>query len=179
MKEVDFINISNFFNYYDFENLESLGEEIIIEVKKPVRYSEVNDSAEYDFKEQTTNIQKIILLLIQMELDNKVYIRKYEDYWVHKEFLKSEKWSEFKINNDFSGVYEIEELSEVKSLIEGNLKYESFVQFLIPNKQLIITPTDHMDIFCHSVNSSILLRNLERIFKTTNLGDYFIVKRKK
>lgn len=43
--------------------------------------------------------------------------------------------------------------------VESVLKYNSFIEIVFQNTQLIISPTDHMDIFIHS-NNIVAFKNI-------------------
>lgn len=115
-----------------------------------------------------TDIEKQLLLFFNRAVRavpaELIYIFKYEKRWVINPDLDSELKSvldRMKITSNCNGIQCSKTHPIVTSFAKSCFRYNSFVQFVFPKAHLIITPTDHMDIFfsCDVESKAISLLN--------------------
>ncbi len=54
------------------------------------------------------------------------------------------------------------------SFLDSNLKYNSFFNILLPDSRIVITPTDHMDIFFDAENVEEVKADLKKLLYKNN-----------
>ena len=142
--------------FYDFDELCSDDDSKIVvkfhDYIDSVTYSDLkfnNDSEMYESK-------KKILIEFIGKIFNKIFetnciIKKYNEKWV----INKEEASDLAITlnnslvtNKLKGGLLVDKNDKIVELfIESVFKYNSFIQIIFQDSKLIITPTDHMDIF--------------------------------
>lgn len=124
------------------------------------------------------NIEKQLLLFfnraVQAVPAEWIYILKYEKRWVINPDLDSELKSvlnRMKITSSCNGIQCSKTHPIVTAFAKACFRYNSFVQFVFPKAHLIITPTDHMDIFFSCDGESQVLSELNGMLKTQDFKD--------
>ena len=82
-----------------------------------------------------------------------IIVAKYESNWIINKDKSLELTALFKSNRlrtNFSGAIRVSDMKIIKDFIYSNLKYNSFTHFILLENKIIITPTDHLDIFIAS-----------------------------
>lgn len=174
------------FNFYDFKELKSKDDsDIIINFKDHIESTTYSDLQFYPTKssifkykyKKYINLMNYIFYEIE---DEYCIINKYNEKWVVDKELTS-LYSVLKTNqihNSYSGglkVYKKDKINEI--FFESVLKYNSFIEFIFVDSRVIITPTDHMDVFFNTNNDRKMEVNLKKIVDT-HFNDVFDVKSK-
>jgi len=161
--------------FYDFKNNVSNNKTFLIKFNKKInvfRFSNyLCDEDVACWECQIETLKKIFLKIIDSYSDGHIILAKYDENWVNDNEKNVELLSIFKNNNlkiNFNGGIRTEEKYIIEAFLMGNLKYFSFVHFLIAEKGIIITPTDHMDIF---INISDINQNIGIIKKIVKEND--------
>ena len=156
MKKINKKGIKENFLFYDFENQKKTGgfQTIIEFINKDsiVTYSDLQFGRKTeDFIFQKNLLINFIVDFIKIIGDNSLILFKYEYRWlndlnkfpvIHNLLLENN------MNNDYSGGIEISVDDEcLICFLESILMYNSFINIILPFSKVIITPTDHMDIF--------------------------------
>jgi hypothetical protein len=168
-------------NFYDFEEHNSKNGQIIIKFREDydvVRYGDIQfgESLE-DFMKQA-NILKNIFSGIINHFDESIVIVKYQENWIiddeeNKDL--SEIIQILGVNNDFAGTISVSDSRILIEFFDANLKYNSFTHFILPNIEIILTPTDHLDIFIVSRDTNTTRNLAEDIIKKLGYDDIISV----
>jgi len=162
-------NIENYLRFYDFEELSSKqSRQLIIKFNNkvsPVTYSDLQfngDKEEYENKEKI--LIEFLKKLFKQFGETHCVIRKYDEKWVvNKEILPklTTALTRYSVSNTFNGgiLLEKDEIL-VDSFISSVLRYNSFVQFIFKTDEIVVSPTDHLDIFIASKNIDGLERKI-------------------
>ena len=122
-----------------------------------VRFGDLEYGANLnDYKTRENLLCKFLLRLISL-WDRGLVLKKYEEKWVVNEELSKELYKELQKNHVEKNVAAIslDRTSPwIKLFIKAALKYNSFFQFLFPLEKIVLTVTDHMDIFISAENSA-------------------------
>jgi len=168
MKKVsknDLIAIEKELEYYDFEELSPEHQkQWLIRFKKSVNevtYSDLQyggDEVEYNKKEEI--LLKLLYELFMMFKGKYCIIKKYEERWVIDNKLSEKLYNVLKnqqITTRFAGGILVEKDSEViKLFAESVFKYNSFIQYIFSDEKIVVSPSDHLDIFIASNNIKAL-----------------------
>lgn len=72
------------------------------------------------------------------------------------------------LSTNFSGAISVNDKRILDDFTYSNFKYNSFTHFLIPDDKVMITPTDHLDLF---IAASDIENILNVVKKVTNKND--------
>ena len=168
MKKVnanELISIEESLSSYDFEALSPKQQKsLLVRFKSevsPVTYSDLQfGGSEEDYKNKEKILLKFIKELYDVLGENYCIVRKYNEKWVVNKDLSPELvtiMTEYSVTNKFNGGILVEkEEALVDLFIQSVLKYNSFVQFIFQADEIIISPTDHLDVFVNSKNLELL-----------------------
>lgn len=162
--------IKNNMKFFDFNELNSYdNSNIVIKFNKKIEnitYSDIlfgHDEKIFDFKKET--LIEFTKKVIENVLEQECIILKYNEKWIvnkEKSYELFKVLDNFAIKNTFNGGILVDKNSEIVSLfIESVLKYNSFIELIFVDLKLIISPTDHMDIFFHSDNLVVFKELIE------------------
>jgi hypothetical protein len=154
-------NIKKEILFYNFDDLNSNDNSKIVvkfnEVIETVTYSDLQFNDERDIFEYQKNILIEFIKKILDKIDEEsCIIIKYNEQWlINREETKelSDILFEYSIDNNFNGGIQADKNSKIVELfIESVFKYNSFIQIILKNSQVVISPSDHMDIFFQTNN---------------------------
>ncbi len=172
------------FKYYDFKELESIGYSgLIIRFNKDRETTIYSDLHHYPEQEHIFNqkygdylrLIKHIFLTVE---DKKCIVYRYNEKWVVNRELSS-LYSILKnsqIRNNYAGGLKIDKNGRISEMfLESIIKYNSFLEFLFVDSKMIVTPTDHMDVFLHTNNDETIENKLRKMIESC-FGDKFAIK---
>lgn len=168
--------------FYDFENSICNRDVIHIQLsneKNDIIYSNIIFEKERKIFEDKK--RKIILLvdnIIKEMKDEKCIIIKYNDKWICNKKITKKLYRELKKNNIkiketkaiMINLYE--EKYYLMMFVEACLKYNSFVDFVFLNDEVVFSVTDHMDVFIYTSNDNFI----KKIFKCVENDENFDIK---
>ena len=168
--------------FYSLSNCSRIcGNEIIINFSKQfgkVIYSDLRYTT-FDKKEiQLYSIKEKLLIEVILELLRKfqeIYVFNYGDKWITNKKIAPSLNKILKGNKVFDGdsrVLQLTEESEIVAFVKSIFRYNTFVSFVNPEKGIVITPTDHLDIFIDSKDDYVntvkeIIKNKRMIFRFT------------
>lgn len=144
------------FLFYDFINQENKKQKSFVitfkEENSIVTYSDLQYGKAYDtFNFQMQILAKLILTILNDLNEVSVIITRYNESWIVNKTSSiqlSELLHQNEIRNNYSGAIETRIGDDIfKCFLESVFKYNSFINILLPSSKIVITPTDHMDIF--------------------------------
>lgn len=150
--------IRSMLRFYDFHTMNSIsGYDAVVRYKcpNPSRFGDVvigNCSLE-TYEKLETVIMSFFIKGVQLLSEQICYIIKYDKSWVVDKRLcvsLATLLSNKQITDAYSGICVEKESKVIELFAKSCFRYNSFVQFAFPETQLIITPTDHLDIFFSS-----------------------------
>lgn len=112
------------------------------------------------FYQELSCIQLFIAKLMDKIADQECIIRKYQDEWVKnkrrsRKLHKSLKQAHIQIRK--TPAIEIHKKSSVIPLfVESIVKYNTFAEFIFAEEKIVLSPTDHMDVFICFENAEVL-----------------------
>lgn len=161
--EEKFSYLKKKFAFYDFKELScNSGKEYIVQFinhRDITTFSDLQYGGSESQFNQSEKILVTFLLNFFKKLNEKsVSILNYENEWVVNRDLSNNLYKLLKkeqICHSDIGIETDIENKVVKYFIESIFKYNSFVSFAFEESKMIVTPTDHMDIFiCSNEDSS-------------------------
>lgn len=148
--------IDKFFDFYDFDQFQStVNHDVIIEFNKlydNITYNDLNygDNREIRLRKESI-LKSLFFLIVNKCKETSCIIRKYNECWVanNRESKKLQKLlRENNVKNrNTDAILTEKNTKEVDLFISSCLKYNSFVQFLLKEEKMVMTITDHMDLF--------------------------------
>jgi hypothetical protein len=150
-------------SFYNFTTHVSKNKRIQVKFNENVQVTRFGD-LEYGgditlFINQRNILQGFVLDLIKI-LGGEVIVIKYNEKWiVNKELCDIDLYNliiKLGGNNNFNGGFELHNDQEISVFLIECFKYNSFPNFLLTKEKVIITPSDHMDLFISSSNMSEL-----------------------
>ncbi|MGX7243631.1 hypothetical protein ACWOC1_02140 [Enterococcus quebecensis] len=177
--EEKFSYLKKKFAFYDFAELScNSGKEYIVEFinhRDITTFSDLQYGGSESQFNQSEKILVTFLLDFLKKLNEKsVFILNYENEWVVNRGLSNNLYKVLKkeqICHSDIGIETDIENKLVKYFIDSVFKYNSFVSFIFEENEIIITPTDHMDIFICSNGESSFAQINALIRKQNNLHD--------
>lgn len=170
-------------NFYDFQHLCSMnGFNVKIEFSthyECLTYNDLDYGSNIELFEQK---QELILTLINfifdLARDKDCLIKKYNECWIlnkkkSKVLNKLLRKNNVK-NKGTAGILICKTNYEIKLFVRSILKYNSFVQFIFLKEEIVISVTDHMDIFISFANENFmqkLLRQLQQFNSKYNKSE--------
>lgn len=177
--------IKNELTFYDFDNLNSIGCQIIIQFKDDViitRYGDLEFGGSIqEFESQTLMLANFIMEIIKYFDSNSVIAAKYESSWIKNKNESQRLTRLFKDNNirtNFSGALKITDIEIIKDFIYSNFKYNSFTYFIFSENKIILIPSDHLDIFIASDDIEDTFNVVNRIAERMKVNQLTIEKMK-
>ncbi len=147
-------------SFYDLSACSQLcGNEIIIGLSKSlgaITYSDLRYTTfdKKDFRlyhEKEKLITGVVIELLGFFRG--IYVFNYGDKWIRNKKIApslNRILKENKIYDDKNCVLQITEEAEIAALVKSVLRYNTFASFFSPEKGIVLTPTDHLDIFIAS-----------------------------
>ena len=147
-------------SFYDLSACSQLcGNEIIIGLSKSlgaITYSDLRYTTfdKKDFRlyhEKEKLITGVVIELLGSFRE--IYVFNYGDKWIRNKKIApslNRILKENKISDDKNCVLQITEKAEIAALVKSVLRYNTFASFFSPEKGIVLTPTDHLDIFIAS-----------------------------
>lgn len=171
LNEKEINNLSRNFSFYNFENLYgTTSKEVKIEFDEycnnitfnDLNYNDLNYNANREVCTKKGKIlSDLVRLILSKCIDNSCVVIKYNECWVMNNKKSKALYRILKqnnIKNKNTKALLIEKKSEELDLfILSVLKYNSFIQFLLKDEQIVITITDHMDIFVCFINDNFFI----------------------
>lgn len=155
----EFNSVEERLNFYDFDELSSRNQrQLVVKFKdevSPVTYSDLQfDGNRAEYEEKEKSLKRFLKSLFITIGEPYCIIKKYNEKWVVNAEISPElatTLDKYSVSKKYNGAMAIEESSQLIELfIEAVLRYNSFVQFIFKEKEVVISPTDHMDIFIDS-----------------------------
>lgn len=162
--------IINEISFYNFEELSTNdNSKIVVKFQNNIDSTTYSDLQFYDGREIFDYKKNILIEFINKILasidEKELIMRKYNEKWIiNPEESKevSDVLSSNAIKNNFNGGLLVHKNNKMVELfIESVLKYNSFIQLIFQKSKIIISPTDHMDIFFESDNINELKRVID------------------
>lgn len=175
------------FQYYDFDNFNSKYQLKIVFRSEIdfLTYSDLShDFAKIEtYKENEEQIINLCQLLLSSIESDKCIVYKYNEVWfVNRK--KSSKLRKIFRENDVklrnTPAVEIDINSKIiELLIRSSLRYNSFVQFLLLEKRMVFTVTDHMDVFINleQLGDSVLIEQILEEYNGRNREEIFVIEK--
>ena len=171
-------------SFYNFNDLNSNNNrKIVVKFQNKINsitYSDLQFNEGVEIFEYKKNIIiEFIKKVLRVINEENCILRKYNERWVVNQEESKELVSIIKsngINNNFNGgllVHKNDQL--VKLFIESVLRYNSFIQIIFSKSQIIISPSDHMDIFFEGSDINELKRVIDENIKSFG-NDVLILK---
>lgn len=144
-------------SFYDFDGFDCVsGEEIVIELKNILGKTRYCDVVYYGFnrvvKKEYTVRQNILLktlLSLFSSWKESIYIVKYDEQWINNKRI-SKKLNKLFFENEIgeeTAAIQTDDMNLVELTCKSIFKGNTCAFFALPDAGIIITPTDHMDIF--------------------------------
>lgn len=158
------------FTFYDFEEFVSRNNyDIKIQFKDEISsivYGDLSFDDNWNLYEKKENMIVELVDLIINRLEENCIATKYNNRWV-VDRKKSNRLFKMLKNNHVKmiatrGLLLQNDTEEMSLFIKSILKYNSFVQFLLKDTKLVMTVTDHMDIFLSGENDNFI-KTIENI----------------
>lgn len=158
------------FTFYDFINHNSTNGQILIKFNDNVDVTRFDDiqlgGLSENFIKQANILKGIVLDLIDYLSTGTIVITKYQYKWImnkSKSPALAEIFHTKGLRANFSGAISVNEKKILEDFTYSNFKYNSFTHFLIPNANVMITPTDHLDLFIAASNIENTLNIVRKI----------------
>jgi len=157
-------------SFYDFDNLNSINGQIIVKFNDDFKVTRFDDikfgGLNEDFELQSNMLKDLMMEFIKYYKFESIIIAKYQPKWiVNKD--KSPELTEILrckgLRTNFSGAISVKNIKVIEDFFYSNLKYNSFTQFILLEPKVIITPTDHLDVFIASSDINNTLDVVKRI----------------
>lgn len=160
--------------FYDFDELNPVGGTRYV-IKAPNKYShirysgiELNYCSASDYLEIEGGLLRFILSLIASIQEKECTIIRYEPKWIVRK-SESPKLSALLhkngIDNGVQGITVSKNDTIIGEFVISALRYNSFIQFLFLGKRVVITPTDHLDVFIDLPESNAPAKKIEMEMK--------------
>ncbi len=166
--------LKNSIPFYDFEHLAIRGGATYV-IKAPgeyahIRYGDIalGNCTAADYREPEELLLSFFAVLLDTIDERECTIVRYEPQWVVRASHSPELSSALErngINNDTYGITVDRHDPMVKEFATSAFRYNSFIQFLFPGRGIIITPTDHMDLFIDLPASSSSVERVELVLQ--------------
>ena len=178
-KDISIGNIKTFYNLSTCS--QSSGNEIIIHLSKKlgkVIYSDLRYTT-FDKKDFQLYFRKEKLLIgIMLELFREfreVYVFNYGDKWITNKKVAPSLNQILRDNKVFDGnhssVLQLTEESEIVAFVKSIFRYNTFASFFNPEKCIVVTPTDHLDVFISAKDDYI--KTVKNIIENKNGSKVF------
>ncbi len=147
--------------FYNFDELSTEdNSEIIVKFDNSfelVTYSDLSFNNQFElFEHEMKILIEFIKRILDKVSDKNCIIIKYNDKWVVNKTKAPELGmllDNYLITNNWKGALLVDKDDRILELfLESVFKYDSFMQILLKDSKIIISPSDHMDIFFHSNN---------------------------
>lgn len=170
IKDNKFTLLLDEFTFYDFEEFVSRNNyDIKIQFKDEISsivYGDLSFDDNWNLYEKKENMIVELVDLIINRLEENCIATKYNNRWV-VDRKKSNRLFKMLKNNHVKmiatrGLLLQNDTEEMSLFIKSILKYNSFVQFLLKDTKLVMTVTDHMDIFLSGENDNFI-KTIENI----------------
>lgn len=158
-------------SFYDFQAMNSVaGNDVVVQCRRPkLRFGDVaigNCSLE-TYEKVESVLMSFFIKAVQNVSERMCYIMKYDESWMVDDKLCASLATLLgskRITNTDSCIF-VEKVSNMIDLFAKScFRYNSFVQFIFPETPLILTPTDHLDIFFSSPSKEKLYELLTETF---------------
>ncbi len=160
--------------FYDFEDLAIRGGVTYV-IKAPeacgqIRFGDIapGNCTVADYREPEELLLSFFAVLLDTIDERECTIVRYEPQWVVRASRSPELSSALEksgINNDTYGITVDKHDPMVKELVTSAFRYNSFIQVLFPGRGIIITPTDHMDLFIDLPASNSPVKRVELVLQ--------------
>ncbi len=160
--------------FYNFEDL-AIRSGVRYVIKAPEEYGHIRygdialgncTAADY------CDLEELLLNFFSVQLDTidekECTIIRYEPQWVVRASESPELSSALDkngISNDIHGITVDKHDPMVKEFAVSSFRYNSFIQVLFPGRGMIITPSDHMDLFIDLPASSPSVKRVELVLQ--------------
>lgn len=168
------------FPCYNFDDLTIKGGMVCVikpsDEYKHVRYGDIDlgNCTVLDYHRLEETLLDFLTILFDSIEEKECTIIRYEPSWIVRKSESPELsllLDANGINNDVHGITVSKYEAIVKEFAIASFRYNSFIQFLFPHRQAIITPTDHMDLFFELPTSSPTINRVDLILQGKRQGD--------
>lgn len=169
------------FDFYDFNSYSSGNDLQIVFTEEfgAVRFGDLEYGAEpNEYQIREALLCELTHRIMKRFSDSEIVLKKYEDSWIVNKDLSQELYKELgkhHIDKNVSAISLDKTSPWITLFIKAALKYNSFFEFLLPSKKIVLTLTDHMDIFI-SAENEIILQEIDNIVEEVNQGKLKIFK---
>jgi len=168
LKELN--EIKKDFKFYNFINHNSTNGQIVIKFNDNVGVTRFDDiqfgGLSENFISQSNLLKNIVLDLVDYLRAKTIIIVKYQNNWIVNSNKSSELAEMFRtrgLRTNFSGALSVNDKRILEDFIYSNFKYNSFTHFLIPDDKVMITPTDHLDLFIAASDIENILNIVKKV----------------
>lgn len=164
-------------SFYDFQEMSSInGMDVVVRYKKPnlLRFGDVamGNCSLGSYYQLEETIASFFFGVLRFLSDKICYIVKYNDKWV----VDSDPCTALaslldrkQVKNAYNCIRTEKTSGIVELFASSCFRYNSFVQFIFPEMPIIISPTDHLDIFFSGPSREKLY---ELLTNTFSIGGY-------
>lgn len=168
--------IKKAFSFYDFDNYNSINGQILIKFNDNVKVTRFDDiqfgGLPENFIKQSNILKNVVVDLIDYLSTETIIIAKYQSKWIMNSNKSPELAEMFRtkgLRANFSGAISTNDKRILEYFTYSNFKYNSFTHFLIPNAKVIITPTDHLDLFIAASDIENTLNVVKKIIDKNDI----------
>lgn len=168
------------FPFYDFDDLAIIGGTTYV-IKAPdeydyIRYGdiELGNCSVADYHKLEGILLDFFSILLDVIEERECTIIRYEPKWVIRASESPElslMLNQNGINDDVYGITVDKDDAMVKEFVTSSFRYNSFVQVLFPRRKVIITPTDHMDLFLDIPASNSVINQVDLVLRGVRKKD--------
>ncbi len=161
-------------SFYDFDDLAIRGGATYV-IKAPGEYAHIRygdtalgNCAAADYRELEEMLLDFFSVLLDTIDERECTIVRYEPKWVVRASGSPKLFSTLKkngVSDDVHGITVDKHDPMVKEFAVSSFRYNSFIQVLFPGRGIIITPTDHMDLFIDLPSSSSSVKRVDLVLQ--------------
>ncbi len=179
-------NVLKAMSFYDFDTFSCLdGNEFKIKLKKEIgktRYCDVvYEKFDKKIKKDYERNEKLLLkalLSVFRYYNEKVYIVRYDDTWLHNKRIAYKLHRLFEQNSIRDEVDSIQtnDIEIIEAICKSILKGNTSAYFVLSQNRIFIAPTDHMDFFV--VGEHDFIKPLRKIIMSLSKDNIFSLSKR-
>lgn len=171
------------FEYYDFEKFINRSQkDIRISFNESIfmcRYGDIYYGAsEETYLKSEEMLLSFLCDLVKAFSDSSIILHKYSVKWIKQKKISHELYEilkQNKIKNQYDTLIVRNNFAIIRLFAQSILRYNSFIQFLFPQEKVIVSVTDHMDIFVSAQDNLVLRKVYDTVKKFNNMSGEIIL----
>lgn len=175
---IEIKNIKKQLDFYNFKEFRAVNKGFLIHFRKGVdiiRYADIELGGKQDtYIAQRECLTHVMLVFFEKFLTNEIYIIKHNSKWLlHREIdpLLDSMMKKENIPNSFRGGITEHRVNILKAFIFANFEGNTLTSFILLNSNIIVIPTDHMDIFVFARERTPVKITLKNILSEMHNSD--------